>query len=46
MATRMQPAGLDLGGSSRTRCRGIDQALSLRDDQANDAIHVLVDCEA
>ena len=24
----------------------IDQALSLRDDQANDAIHVLVDCEA
>ena len=24
----------------------IDQALSLRDDQANDAIQVLVDCEA
>ena len=24
----------------------IDQALALRDDQANDAIHMLVDCEA
>jgi L-iditol 2-dehydrogenase len=24
----------------------IDRALALRDDQTNDAIHVLVDCEA